>query len=77
MSINDDPPTRLRPALEFCHQRAAQRDSFQPNSLYDRLLNLYHSNRAAYDSLSPAMKLALLEYDASKRQAAIDAEMRK
>ena len=49
---------------------------FTPNGFYERVIDLRRTNRKAFESLSPATKLALGEYEKQKRQHALNEAMR-
>ncbi len=41
---------------------------FEQNAFYEKVLDLRRTNPKAFDSLSPATKLALGQYEAQKRE---------
>lgn len=51
-----------------------QPQTFQVNAFYERLISLRSTNRKAFESMSPNVKTALVQYEAAKRQAEQDRE---
>lgn len=46
--------------------QAKDQPKFERNGFYERIIELRRTNRRAFDSLSPATKLALAEYEKQK-----------
>jgi hypothetical protein len=42
--------------------------AFEPNMFYERLIAMRSTNRKAFDSMSPATRYALAQYEAVKRE---------
>jgi hypothetical protein len=45
--------------------------TFETNGFYEKLLKLRRTNPKAFESISPASKLALAEYEKQKRESAL------
>ncbi len=46
-----------------------QKQSFEVNHFYERLLDLRRTDPKAFNEISPASKLSLLAYETAKREA--------
>jgi hypothetical protein len=41
---------------------------FEPNAFYERLISMRYTDRKSFESMSPASKLALTQYERLKRE---------
>ena len=57
-------------------KQAERPPTVETNGFYERIIDLRRTNRKAFDALSPVTKLALGEYEARKRQHALNEAMR-
>ncbi len=56
-------------------QPKAAQPQFETNGFYERIIALRKSQPKAFESLSPATKMALAQYEQQKRQHALDEAM--
>jgi hypothetical protein len=62
--------SQVRPVLGHTevYREMSNKAAFEANAFYERLVNLRSKNRKTFESLSPPTKLALAQYEQSKRE---------
>jgi hypothetical protein len=62
--------------MKRANQTTVAQPTFERNGFYERIIALRKTQPKAFESLSPATKMALGAYEQQKRQHALDEAMR-